>query len=220
MPEDKPFNLVRYFPQLSMKYDADPSVADWIINTAVTKEAWQNLGSGVFLWEDEMDLGGWTKEGLTAFFASQYLQRPMPYAAAGQVDAVLGGIEVLDQVIVSDEPIATSPLVIGIASVGFPSTPDDYMNIKFSQGFDFVQTTNAPMGMTQADSWNCGSNEPTASGTLYLARLVTVRKDGPITPADICTVPEYRYVAAGIATEEPEFVYLNRLRRSFEHRNS
>jgi len=210
----------------------DTPASDWIINTNVTKTAWQNLGSGVFLWEDQMDIGGWTKEGLTAFFASQYLQRPMPYSATGLVDAVLGGIEVLDQVIVSDEPIETTPLVIGIASVGFPSTPDDYMNIKFSQGFDFVQTTTAPMGMTMADSWNCGSNEPTASGTLYLARLVTVRKDAPniptearlVTvrkdapniPTDICTVPEYRYVASGIATEEPEFVYLNRLRRSYE----
>jgi len=182
----------------------DTPASDWIINTNVTKTAWQNLGSGVFLWEDQMDIGGWTKEGLTAFFASQYLQRPMPYSATGLVDAVLGGIEVLDQVIVSDEPIETTPLVIGIASVGFPSTPDDYMNIKFSQGFDFVQTTTAPMGMTMADSWNCG------------ARLVTVRKDAPNIPTDICTVPEYRYVASGIATEEPEFVYLNRLRRSYE----
>ncbi len=216
--DDRPFNLVNYLPQLSMIWDV-PTV-DWIINTSVTKEAWQNLGTGVFLWEDQMDLGGWTKEGLTAFFASQYLQRPMPYAASGAVDPLLGGIEVLDQVIVSDEPIATSPLVIGIASVGFPSTPDDYMNIKFSQGFDFVQTSNAPMGMTMADSWNCGSNEPTASGTLYFARLVTVRKNAPKAPTDICTVPEYRYVASGIATEEPEFVYLNRLRRSFELRQS
>lgn len=215
--DDQPFNLVRYLPQLAMKYVAE-STNDWTINTAVTKEAWLNLGGGVFLWEDQMDIGGWTREGLTAFFASQYLQRPLPYLATGIVDPVAGGIEVLDHIIVSDEPIETAPLVLGTASVGFPSTPDDYMNIKFSQGFDFVQTSNAPMGMTQADTWNAGSNEPTASGTLYLARMVLVRKSAPSPPPNIdsCTVPEYRYVAAGIATEEPEFVYLDRLRRSYE----
>ena len=217
---DRPFNLVNYLPALSMKYVAG-STNDWTINTAVTTAAWTNLGTGVFLFEDQLDIAGWTKEGLTAFFASQYLQRPMPYAATGAVDPVAGGVEILDQVIVSDEPIATTPLVIGIASVGFPTTPDDYMNVKFSQGFDFVQTSNAPMGMTMNDSWNCGSGEPTASGTLYFARLVTIRKDAPGPAAnDTGFVPEYRYVASGIATEEPEYVYINRLRRSFELRQS
>jgi len=194
--KDKPFNIVQYFPQLSAKYEAE-STNDWIINTVLTTGHWTSLGSGQFLFTDRLDMAGWTKEGLTAFFANH------------------GGAEVLDQMIISDVPLDTTPLTLGTANVGYPTTPDDYMTIKFAQGFQFVQTTNAPTTMTMGDTWTSGSGEPTAAGTLYLHRLITVLKTSP-APDDRVNCPEYRYVAQGIASEEPEYVYMNRLRRSYE----
>jgi len=212
--KDKPFNIVQYFPQLSAKYEAE-STNDWIINTVLTTGHWTSLGSGQFLFTDRLDMAGWTKEGLTAFFANQFLQRALPYAVFGAAPAPTGGAEVLDQMIISDVPLDTTPLTLGTANVGYPTTPDDYMTIKFAQGFQFVQTTNAPTTMTMGDTWTSGSGEPTAAGTLYLHRLITVLKTSP-APDDRVNCPEYRYVAQGIASEEPEYVYMNRLRRSYE----
>jgi len=215
---DKPFNIVAYLPQFSGIYVA-ASTNDWTINTVLTTGDWTDLTGGAFLFETQIDMAGWTKQGLTAFFANQFVQRAIPYTVFGASAAPTGGAEVLDQIIVSDVPLDTTPLTLGVANVGYPTTPDDYMTIKFSQGFQFTQTTNAPTTMTQGDTWTTGSGEPTAAGTLYVYRLIQILKTPP-APADRVNCPEYRYVAQGIATAEPEFVYLNRLRRSYELQNS
>ena len=69
--------------------------------------------------------------------------------------------------------------------------------------------------MIIADGWGIGSGQPTASGTLYMTRIIIPYKDAPAV-TDTLTFPAVRYVAQGLATEEPEFVYLTRLKRSYE----
>ena len=98
---------------------------------------------------------------------------------------------------------------------GFMDNASDYMTVKYGQAQIYVQSTTTPIMMIQADSWSFGSGQPTASGTLYVTRICIPHKDAP-APTDVITFPALRYVAQGIATAEPEFVYLNRLRRSYE----
>ena len=116
-------------------------------------------------------------------------------------------------VIISDVPLDLTDAQWVFA--GFPQANSDWMTIKYAEGTQRVQTTTSPVTMTMNDSWSYGSGEPTASGTLYCYRVVGIRKLIP-TPQDTVDFPTIRWVGQGIATEEPEFVYLTRLRRSYE----
>jgi len=212
---DRPFNLVNYLPAVQIEYIA-ASTNDWVLEAPITANWVTESVSGVFTFEDQLDIRGWTKEGLTAFFASQYLQRASPYGVTGIIGAN-GGLEMADYLIVTDVPLTTNWWAT--LTAGFPTSDSDYMTIKFAQGTQWTQQSTQPITMVRSDVWNYGSGEPTAAGTLYFYRAIIVNKDTP-QPNDGVTVPELRYVGAGIATEEPEFVYLTRLRRSFELQQS
>ena len=98
---------------------------------------------------------------------------------------------------------------------GFMDNHSDFMTLKFGQAAIYVQSTTTPTMMIQGDAWSFGSAQPTASGTLYVTRICIPHIDAPAV-ANAISFPAIRYVAQGIATAEPEFVYLNRLRRSYE----
>jgi len=95
------------------------------------------------------------------------------------------------------------------------SHDSDYTTILFGQGVLLTQNLNAPLQMTVTDSWSFGSGEPSASERLWLYRLFYITKP-TLTVGDGIQFPEIRYVAQGIAAEEDDYVYLNRLRRSYE----
>lgn len=216
---DKQFRIVDYFPRarLIQKGELD----NWEVDNSNSGGLYVDLGSspttGAFLYRSELDIAGWTKEGLTAFFASIYTQRPLPYATNVPVDPALGGVVIQDQIIVTDVPMSDALLNTAF-SAGFPLSQSDYMTIKLGLGSQRVQTINAPTNLIENDAWSFGSKDPTASDTLYLYRyiLVTTPATSPLT--EFVDFPILRFVAEGVATEEPEFVYLTRLRRSYELR--
>jgi hypothetical protein len=205
---DKPFNIVEYIPEVTLDYSNNTTweTSDPSPYTAITLS-----GPDGFIFQSQIDIAGWTKEGLTAFFSNQYLQRDGPYTPSGPL-VVTDTIQARDYVIITDVPLQTSNVTI---HAGFLDDVSDYMTIKFGQVSIFCQSTSTPTMMINADGWGIGSGEPTASGTLYVTRIVIAHKVAP-TAADAVAFPAIRYVAQGLATEEPEFVYLNRLRRSYE----
>ena len=215
MMSEKPFRLVEYFGMARVKRNV--SNDGWEIDTLTTDgqytQVLDNNTSAAFLFTTSLDLGGFTREDLTAFFAAQGLQRPNPYIAQGNTSPTLGGAIMDDVVIITDVPLEVDTTTF--TSAGFPSDVSDFMTIKFAEGARHVQSTTTPNSMVQADSWGFGSGEPTAAAKLYCYRFISMQKDATaILPSDLCLWPEVRYVASGLTTNEPEFVYLNRLRRS------
>lgn len=212
---DRPFNLKEYFPyvRISRKASADGYELNQANSGAVYTQFVDTNTSAAWFLRSQLDIGGWTKRELTAFFATQYLQRPSPYSVTGAIDPTQGGMSIEDVVYISDVPLNLDDAEWFFA--GFPRADSDWMTIKFAEGSQRVQTTTNPVSMTMNDSWSFGSGEPTASGMLYCYRLIACRKLVP-TPQDIVDFPTIRWVGTGIATGEPEFVYLSRLRRSFE----
>ena len=207
--EDRPFNIVDYIPALTVDYTSGTtwSVSDPTPYVPITLD-----GPDGFIYQSQLDIAGWTKEGLTAFFSNQYLQRDGPYSPA--LAPVVGAdtLQARDYVIVTDVPLEVNASMI---HAGFLDNHSDYMTIKLGQAAIYVQSTTTPIMMIQGDGWSFGSGQPTASGTLFLTRICIPFKAVPAV-TDSCAFPAIRYVAQGIATEEPEFVYLNRLRRSYE----
>jgi len=207
--DDQPFNIVAYFPEVSVDYITE----SWQTSAGTNSPygAITLVGPDGFAFQDKIDIDGWTKQGLTAFFSNQYLQRDGPYIPSGALN-VLDTLQARDYVIITDVPLTLTTTVI---HAGFMDDASDYTTIKFSQASIFMQSTTTPTMMINADGWGTGSGQPTASGTLYITRIIIPHKDAP-TPDNALTFPAMRYVAQGVASEEPEFVYLTRLKRSYE----
>lgn len=206
---DKPFHIVDYLPSTTLEFTTSWASSNGAY-TAITLS-----GPDGFILQTELDLAGWTKEGLTAFFAAIYTQRPEPYGSAGLIiptDTLSGR----DYVIVSDVPL--TPLDLEVISAGFPEHQSDYMTIKFAQCHIYTETSTS-LQMIQSDFFEYGSGEPTASGTLYITRIVIPFMIAPSSGKGV-SFPTLRLCLEGVATSEPEFVYLNRLRRSYELQQS
>jgi len=205
---DRPFNIVDYIPPLTVDYSNNTT---WEPSNPSSYTAITLTGPDGFVFQSQIDIAGWTKEGLTAFFSNQYTQRDGPYTPSGPL-VPTDTLQARDYVIITDVPLQLSPTMI---HAGFMDNHSDYMTLKFGQATIHVQSTTTPTMMIQGDGWSFGSGQPTASGTLYVTRICIPHQGAP-TPASAISFPAIRYVAQGIATGEPEFVYLNRLRRSYE----
>jgi len=212
---DKPFNIVDYIPPFTAL--STGGTGGWTDGTTGGSpyNAIVLTGPDGFVYQSQIDLAGWTKEGLTAFFSNQYTQRDGPYTPSGPAVIPTDTLQARDYVIITDVPLQLSPTVI---HAGFLDETSDYMTIKFGQTSIFAQSTTTPTMMINADGWGIGSGEPTASGTLYVTRIVIPFKVAP-APGDAVAFPAIRYIAQGIATAEPEYVYLTRLRRSYEQQS-
>ena len=207
---DKPFNILAYFPEVSVDYSNDTSW-ETTVGTNSPYGAITLVGPDGFAYQDQIDIAGWTKEGLTAFFSNQYTQRDGPYVPGGLL-VPTDTLQARDYIIITDVPLELTTTVI---HAGFLDDASDYTTIKYGQANIFMQSTTTPTIMINADGWGIGSGQPTASGTLYMTRIIIPMKDNPQV-TDTLTFPAMRYVAQGIATEEPEYVYLTRLKRSYE----
>jgi len=213
---DQPFRIVCYLDENTATWNG----TDWDF----TPTGPTTIATDLFVYKETLDVSGWSKQDLTAFFANQNVQRPKTYTATGTINMVTdpalpdntGGIAASDTLIVSDVPLTVDA---NLQDAGFMAHDSDYTTIKLAQGILVTQTINAPQQMTITDSWNYGSGEPTASDTLYLYRVIYITK-GTRLPGDSIDFPELRYVAQGIAAEEDDYVYLNRLRRSYELQQS
>jgi len=208
--DDQPFNIVSYLPAVTLDFSNgttwEKTASDTAPYFAVTL-----VGPDGFAFQDQIAIDGWTKQGLTAFFSNQYIQRDGPYIPSGPVDTT-DTLQARDYVIITDVPLSLSTTVI---HAGFMDDSSDYTTVKFGQVNIFMQSTTTPTLMINADGWGIGSGQPTAAGTLYVTRIVIPHKNNP-APTDAVEFPAMRYVAQGVASEEPEFVYLNRLKRSYE----
>jgi|TARA_R110002110_G_scaffold375480_2_gene585251 hypothetical protein len=206
--EDKPFNIVDYLPALTVDYSNNTT---WEMSDPSPYVKQTLTGPDGFVYQSQIDIAGWTKEGLTAFFSNQYLQRDGPYIPSGAFTPT-DVLQARDYIIITDVPLQVDSTII---HAGFMDNASDYMTIKFGQADIFLQTTTAPRVMIQGDAWRFGSGQPTASGTLYVTRICIPHMDVPSASNNV-QFPAIRYIAQGVASAESEHVYLNRLRRSYE----
>ncbi|AXH78958.1 MAG: hypothetical protein [Circular genetic element sp.] len=181
---------------------------------------WTKVSGNTFLSEERLDIAGLSKQELTLFFGSQRLQRSTAYQTSITASPAGGG-RVVDVFIVSDVPLqdvgALGTLSLGTSmEAGFSASPDDALNTKFAQGKVVVQSTNTPLIMIEADAWDFGSNDPTASDCLYLYRWIALVTSGIPQNLDTTTIPDLRYIATGITTKESDLIHINRLRLSYE----
>jgi len=192
---------------------------------------WQQAGTSVYFHETEIDLSGYAMDSLTFFPNSVGLQDPGVYLFNPQTllpEAPQQAIQVLD--IITSVPISGAQGILDVANLQSPNpsntgmgmlaSPHDFTTILFGMFRFFTANTNIPYpGYQQLErSQRFDSGEPTAADRLFCYRIVTTLQQD-LVDGDTIGIPACRQLIAGVLSAEPDEVYLQRLKRSYELAN-
>ena len=192
---------------------------------------WQQAGASVYFHETQIDLSGYAMDSLTFFPNSVGLQDPGIYTFLPQTilpDAPQQAIQVID--IITSVPIIQAAGILAVAQtqlpfpnntgIGMLGSTHEFETILFGMFRFFTANTNIPYpGYCQLErSQRFDSGEPTAADKLYCYRIVsTLQQD--LVDGDSLQIPACRQLIAGTMSAEPELVYMQRLKRSYELAN-
>jgi len=215
MPEEpEPHQLYKQIPDTTFTYPAEyPSV-----DVSATN-GWQaaNVGGAhsVLWFATYLDLEGWSKQKLTAFYQGIDIQNA--YMVTGDT-AAFTVIKVMD--VLTIRPLTEQEILNfsnpADAPVGFLGNSMDLQNVIYGQRNDFA--VNGQISGTyvniDADTW--GSGNPNAMSKLHWTRVVRITDSGAIAPTG-STLKIYptNLILQVLTLAEKDLVYTERLRRSY-----
>lgn len=188
---------------------------------------WQQSSPTVFFHETQIDLSGYAMDSLTFFPNAVGIQDPGIYylnIATLLPDAPQQAIQVLD--VITSVPLTPSVIALlqqpgtGNTGLGMLGSTQEFETILFGMYRFFTANTNIPYpGYQQLErSQRFDSGEPTAADKLYCYRIVsTLQQD--LVDGDAIGIPAARQLIGGVMSAEPELVYMQRLKRSYELAN-
>jgi len=198
--------------------DATHDGADW------SSTGWTSLDvAGTrFGHETVIDLSGYAIDSLTFFPQAIGLQDPGIYVFKNGDTATYAGLQVLD--IVTSVPMdldTVANIQANGIGPGMLGSTHEFETLLFGMFRFFTANTNLPYpGYQQLErSQRFDSGEPNASDKLYCYRIVTTLTSGPFEPGAFLKIPAARQLIGGMMSEEPELVYMQRLKRSYELAN-
>lgn len=187
------------------------------------------LGPGVFVEQQDIDLSGYVMEKKTFYPYSSFEQKggltSAKFAAAPTLQPYIS-----EFIIVSSVPLSINDLFATIATApGFnmpnlPATAGRFNRSQIIHGSAKWYTVDNTMSVAGGyntlrliDSYNFSSLEPTAADKLYCYRLIGVTT----VPGETLNVstPATRVILPGTISSEPQLEYMMRLKRSYELAN-
>ena len=199
------------------------------LNATYNGATWDNLSgwsvldlAGTqFAHETVIDLSGYAMDSLTFFPTSVGLQDPGVYLVRGTPDPTFSGLQVLD--IITSVPMdlsTVSSLQVQGAGPGMLRSEYEFETILFGMYRFFSTNLNVPYAnyVQLERSQRFDSGEPTAADKLYCYRIVNLTVSG-LDPQSRVSIPAARQLIAGVMAAEPELVYMQRLKRSYELAN-
>jgi len=181
-----------------------------VLNPAATRLAHETI----------IDLSGYAQEHLTFFPNSVGLQDPGIYIFKPKADSVFNGLTVLD--IITSVPMDLDRLANSQAQgrgPGMLGSDYEFETILFGMFRFFTQNQNIPYPNYQQleRSQRFDSGDPSAADKLYCYRMVNLASSG-LDELSQLKIPACRQLIAGTMSEEPDLVYMQRLKRSYELR--
>ena len=185
---------------------------------------WQIASATCLFHETQIDLSGYAMDSLTFFATGVGLQDPGIYTYDALIDPSFPfkALQVLD--IVTSVPMdvaAVSALQNQFnTGPGMLGSKYEFETIIFGTYRFFTPNTNIlyPNYMQLERSQRFDSGNPTAADKLYSYRILgLIQQD--IVDGNYITIPAARHILAGVMGEEPELVYMQRLKRSYELAN-
>jgi hypothetical protein len=201
-------------PRLNATYDG----ATW-----ANLNGWTvlDLAGTQFAHETAIDLSGYAMDSLTFFPNSVGIQDPGVYLVRGTEDPTFSGIQVLD--VITSVPMdlaAVSSLQVQGAGPGMLASDYEFETILFGMYRFFSTNTNIPYAnyVQLERSQRFDSGEPTAADKLFCYRIVNLTVSG-LDSSSRVSIPACRQLIAGVMSAEPDLVYMQRLKRSYELAN-
>lgn len=207
---------------LSAMHTALVSTYDPIVGNWMTLNGWQAASATVLFHETQIDLSGYAAKSLTYFPEAVGIQDPGVHLFAGGPGASYTALQVLD--IITSVPMdileisnAQATLNIGPGMLGSTREAE---TILMGQYRFFTPNTflTYPNYVQLERSQTFGSGDPTAADKLFCYRIVTTLTDDLSTGSTL-VIPAARQILNGYMDEEPELVYMQRLKRSYELAN-
>ena len=172
-----------------------------------------------------IDLAGYTRQNdLTFFMDDRAMLDPGVYRSTiGQAATPAFNFYVEMVTIVTSGPV-NAPTIIdeylegGDGNPGYADSTMDWDQVLLGNN-TILAVDNQIAGqalMTKLRNHYFGSGEPTNNDRMYITRFVVVSQASGIADSDTLTLPSCRVVLRGMAAEEPEYINIYRLKRSYE----
>ena len=195
-----------------------------------TTNEWEDLQSwsvspsnSAVLWhETQIDLSGYAKDSLTYFPQGVGLQDPGIYQFQAGVSSIYSAIGVMD--VISSVPMDMAEVsddwINKNSGPGMIDTNSDYQHIIYGSYRFFTPNLNIryPSYCQLERSQRFDSGDATAADKLFCYRLIILFALD-FDDNTFVNIPATRQIIAGVMAEESEFVYLQRLKRSYELAN-
>jgi len=178
-------------------------------------EGWEiytdTSGDSYIVNRDYFDLKGYLIEEQSFFPTNPVVQDQGPWIGSGA-----SGVLVYDLITV--KPITDDDLeqlATGVtSSLAIPGSLPSFHGLQdiIYGSMSFWEASVDLSGihkLSQKTFW--GLNTPTARDRIFITRIITPKTDG------IFIVPPSAWVLAGVSAEEKDLVYMERLRRSYDH---
>ena len=204
-----------------------PNGAVFTISDAQSN-GWEEVtGTGVpagafFVSEAYIDLAGMSKEEKTVFFEGMTVQTGMPPMLVGAgAESNFRVYDFMTSIPLDLVDFTTSLQYLQGIGFGTPNQQLNFENVHYARTQYFA--TDLDFNFTvprQTSTHQHGSLGSTASDRLYVYRIVypsMVLADGASTIS--LTLPPARHLVLAAVKEEPDYVYMMRLKRSYDLQN-
>ncbi len=192
-------------------------------------QGWKNysrLGVDIPYFQTFIDLSGYTRQDdLTFFVDDRAMLDPGVYRSTIGASNPLTPYDFFVEMVtlVTPGPISPDTLIAeyltgGDGNPGYLDSTLDWDQVILGNN-TILAVDNQVAGqalMTKLRNHYFGSGEPSNNDRLYLTRFVVVSEASGITDGDRLTIPSCRVVLRGVAYEEPEYINIYRLKRSYE----
>lgn len=206
--------LTKYHPWGDFRRNAQTNT--WTINGDFKMvPGVSGVGYALGYHETYFDLAGMSMEEKTLFFEAADVQTTFLPSFTGPT--VPGDrISVWD--IMSSVPIDVNGLQQDVVyGFGFPGSRQDFTEIIYGRVEQFIITMDVGNfgSPIQVNSENFSSGSPSASDRIYSYRFIEVALTDQNSTVTAGQIPPARHILSASAKEEPDYVYMMRLMRSY-----
>jgi len=215
--------LAAMHPSLTVTYAGGTS---WIPTPTTRASGWTQLATNTgWYHESQIDLSGYAMESLTFFPSAVGVQDPGVYRMLPGAGSATSSLYVLD--LITSTPIDPNETMVtdllgNMQGPGMFGNDESFETILYGLFRVFAEnsTIKIPNFQQLQRSQRFESGEPTAADKLFCYRIVQISADGALDAGlSYIVVPAARQLIAGQIAEEPELVYMQRLKRSYELAN-
>jgi len=213
MPTDpKPHQLTKQIPGSDTRATFDSGV--YVNATSSATNGWVNIDFALtasanlpgILHRTYIDLAGWTRQQLTAFFQGIQIQRSSLPLGISNCPLIF------EFDFVTTRRLTTAEVSGFSSEPGFLPSTLDMMELIYSEKRTFAQNSTIPGAFIKIDQQTAGTGDATAMDKLHWTRVIVYFVG--TTTANMLNSPANLVVSA-MTAKEKDLVWMERLRRSY-----